>query len=422
MAKPSSVFTLRSGRGRFGVLAVAAGLLLNHGAGAQVQIAPGGGVVFVSSESKANGVDDLETQNGPAYGPYGTTITSHAHDNLTGADAGAYFNVSSSFDSLTFGVSSTGACSISGPAGAQNAGGAFGTVLFIVERTQEYNGQTYFDVGTVAGIHVLAFLANLSGQSLDFLNMITGGGITTFHGRIAPGSYIYFYRNNYDLNPANGYAATLTNSIGFQTVANPLITQHPHDQTVPAGSSASFGVGTASLASGAQSTSGTTTYQWRHGYQNMTNGGRISGALGATLQITSVAIADTGVYDCLVSRDGVDEPSSLARLTVTSSVSVGSVATLSALTIAPPVPTPFTERTTLRFSLPRVSDVQLDVLDVTGRRVKSLVSSERFDSGEHTVEWNGSADDGARAPAGVYFVELRAGSDRVSRRVIRMDR
>lgn len=121
-------------------------------------------------------------------------------------------------------------------------------MLFVVERTQEYNGQTYFDIGSVSGIHVLAFLANLSSQSLDFLNMITGAGITTFHGRIAPGSYIFFYRNNYDLNPANGYAATLTTSIGFQAVANPLIQQHPHDQTVPAGSSASFSVGTAGRA------------------------------------------------------------------------------------------------------------------------------------------------------------------------------
>jgi hypothetical protein len=54
----------------------------------------------------------------------------------------------------------------------------------------------------------------------------------------------------------------------------------------------------------------------------------------------------------------------------------------------------------LSFALPRSGNIQLDVLDVQGRRVRVLLNA-RFEAGRHVVNWNARGLD-----AGVYFVRL----------------
>jgi flagellar hook assembly protein FlgD len=74
----------------------------------------------------------------------------------------------------------------------------------------------------------------------------------------------------------------------------------------------------------------------------------------------------------------------------------------------------------VRFTLPRESGVDLDVLDVGGRRVKALASGDRLGPGAHEIEWDGATDRGDRAPEGIYFVRLRMGSVQLTRRVVRI--
>lgn len=61
---------------------------------------------------------------------------------------------------------------------------------------------------------------------------------------------------------------------------------------------------------------------------------------------------------------------------------------------------------TIRYSLPSILKTDLAVVDVTGRRVKTVVSS-REPAGYHEVSWNGCDDCGNPLPAGVYFCRLR---------------
>ncbi len=74
-------------------------------------------------------------------------------------------------------------------------------------------------------------------------------------------------------------------------------------------------------------------------------------------------------------------------------------------------PNPFNPLTTIAFDLPVRSQVRLEVFDVAGRRVKSLLSGWR-DAGRHEVSWNGTDDRGAEAGSGVYFYRLESGSKR----------
>ncbi len=83
-------------------------------------------------------------------------------------------------------------------------------------------------------------------------------------------------------------------------------------------------------------------------------------------------------------------------------------------------PNPFELATEIRFDLDRAQPVDLQVLDVTGRRVRTLFAG-KYAAGPHRVTWNGTDDAGRRMAAGVYFVRLSTGDSSEIRRMVRMN-
>lgn len=106
-------------------------------------------------------------------------------------------------------------------------------------------------------------------------------------------------------------------------------------------------------------------------------------------------------------------------------VAVGAPGT-SHRTEAPPAPAfaaapnPFTARTTVAFDVSAPGAVRLDVLDVAGRLVARLVDSEHFSAGAHARTWDGTADTGATAPAGIYFIRMTAPDQARTTKVVRL--
>jgi hypothetical protein len=84
-------------------------------------------------------------------------------------------------------------------------------------------------------------------------------------------------------------------------------------------------------------------------------------------------------------------------------------------------PNPFCDRTTIRFDL-GMTDLsagpQLEVFDAAGRIVKSfdIHGGSRDSAGE--VSWDGRSREGARLPAGVYFLRLTAGEKTATRKMV----
>lgn len=76
-----------------------------------------------------------------------------------------------------------------------------------------------------------------------------------------------------------------------------------------------------------------------------------------------------------------------------------------ALSIAP---NPLSDDADVRFTLARRAKVRVEVLDLSGRRVRVLVAGAH-DVGSHVVRWNGTDDAGRAVGSGVYYVRLRAG-------------
>ena len=68
-------------------------------------------------------------------------------------------------------------------------------------------------------------------------------------------------------------------------------------------------------------------------------------------------------------------------------------------------PNPFNPTTTIFFSIPNESDVEITVFNIKGQKVKSLVK-DSFESGNHSVVWNSKDDTGKSVSSGVYFFKL----------------
>ena len=71
-------------------------------------------------------------------------------------------------------------------------------------------------------------------------------------------------------------------------------------------------------------------------------------------------------------------------------------------------PNPFNPRTTIRFSTARSGPVKLQVYDVRGRLVRTLVDESR-PAGPYSEVWDGRDSRGAGSAAGIYFYRLEAG-------------
>ena len=76
--------------------------------------------------------------------------------------------------------------------------------------------------------------------------------------------------------------------------------------------------------------------------------------------------------------------------------------------LLPNHPNPFNPRTELRFSLTDPAAVRLEVFDLGGRRVRTLVDGALYGAGTHGVTWLGRDDGGRALASGIYFARLSA--------------
>ena len=80
-------------------------------------------------------------------------------------------------------------------------------------------------------------------------------------------------------------------------------------------------------------------------------------------------------------------------------------------------PNPFEKQTTLEYTLSEERSVTMDVYNVLGQRVETLVDA-RTSAGLHTVTWDGTNRYGDRVGSGVYFVRMEAGSTTETQKVV----
>lgn len=83
-----------------------------------------------------------------------------------------------------------------------------------------------------------------------------------------------------------------------------------------------------------------------------------------------------------------------------------------ALRLGPVRPNPFNPSTTISYDLARAGAVQLTVVDLRGRLVRTLVDHDQS-AGHHVAHWDGNDRHGRPAASGAYLVRLVAGGEQV---------
>jgi hypothetical protein len=71
-------------------------------------------------------------------------------------------------------------------------------------------------------------------------------------------------------------------------------------------------------------------------------------------------------------------------------------------------PNPFNSSTLIEYSLPNAARVTVEIFNLLGQRIRSLVNGEQT-VGYHAVEWDGRSDSGHEMATGVYFYRVTAG-------------
>ncbi len=106
------------------------------------------------------------------------------------------------------------------------------------------------------------------------------------------------------------------------------------------------------------------------------------GCNDTTVQFTVIAVLPSAVED-------IDHPSLPTELTLQQNF-----------------PNPFNPTTRIEFALPRASFVTLDVYNIIGRQIRTLVN-QRLTAGYKAVTWNGRDNSGNQVSSGMYLYRLR---------------
>ena len=89
----------------------------------------------------------------------------------------------------------------------------------------------------------------------------------------------------------------------------------------------------------------------------------------------------------------------------------------SVFALRPAVPNPFNPVTEIRFDVPRSGGVQLNIYDLLGHPVKSLVNDSKG-PGTYSVTWDAKDNNGHQVSAGMYLFQLRSGTYVQTRKMV----
>ena len=82
-------------------------------------------------------------------------------------------------------------------------------------------------------------------------------------------------------------------------------------------------------------------------------------------------------------------------------------------------PNPFIEQTTIEFALPDPEFVTLEIYNILGQRVRTLVHGEQ-DAGYHRVVWDGRSESGDEVASGMYLYVFTSPSQHATQRMVRV--
>ena len=70
-------------------------------------------------------------------------------------------------------------------------------------------------------------------------------------------------------------------------------------------------------------------------------------------------------------------------------------------------PNPFNPITNIGYDVPEVSDIRIDIYNLAGQKIRTLVSREH-QPGRYKVQWNATNEFGSPVASGMYIYKIHA--------------
>ncbi len=151
--------------------------------------------------------------------------------------------------------------------------------------------------------------------------------------------------------------------------------------------------------------------------QEQTISGKVRLADGRAVAGAAVVLFDLAdLHRGAVARAMTDESGHFALPLA----SLGRSALPQGFALGPNYPNPFNPSTMIPYQLPTAAHVRLDVFNVLGQHVATLVDAER-PAGFHAAQWGATDAAGQAMAAGVYFYRLTAGGGQQTQRMVLID-
>ena len=118
---------------------------------------------------------------------------------------------------------------------------------------------------------------------------------------------------------------------------------------------------------------------------------------------------EEGVYNCNIVIEDDTDVQTLIPVTLTVSL-VGTGNEIPTITkLDGNYPNPFNPETTISFSLKELSHVRLEIYNIRGQKVRTLIDNT-LEAKYHTVVWNGTDENNKPVSSGVYFYKFKTES------------
>jgi hypothetical protein len=116
------------------------------------------------------------------------------------------------------------------------------------------------------------------------------------------------------------------------------------------------------------------------------------------------SIAITTDYKYVISTNSPENTISI--LSLDQSTGISDNHKLNNYSLTQNYPNPFNPSTTIEYQLMHSSVIKINIYSVDGKLIRELLNQEQ-NSGNHSITWNGTNNDGAIVPSGIYFYQIQ---------------
>jgi hypothetical protein len=160
---------------------------------------------------------------------------------------------------------------------------------------------------------------------------------------------------------------------------------------------------------------------WENGDYVILNGDPVSGTA-----YTDTTVPNSEVYWYAVSAvysggygdaESMDSEKAYGSANVITGIEDDSPAIPDEFFVSQNYPNPFNPKTRIAYGLPRDAEVRIDIFNVLGQRVVTLVDENQA-AGYKSVIWDGSDYSGDKVSSGIYFYTIEAGDFNASKKML----